>query len=216
MNPNKNECGFTLIELLMASLLGSLLIIAAFGMLYDSIRVADVLRSRAELNAAARESFDILLDGGISDGIEVIGLRGRPASALPLATDLTDIDLNDPVNNNFRVKLDTDTPGSAANLVGPTVVPQNITCRAAGNPIPACENRETLSVNGFLVGIPRIYSVRADLARDVIDPRNRRRTREIELTIGNPYILADTAEDVPTTQSLEVYRTIFQLNADID
>ena len=131
--------------------------------------------------------------------------------------DLTDIDLNDPVNNNFRVKLDTDTPGSAANLVGPTVVPQNITCRAAGNPIPACENSGTLSVNGFLVGVPRIFSVFPErLARDVIDSRSRSRTREIELTIGNPYILADTAEDVPTTQSLEVYRTIFQLNADID
>ena len=212
MTSNKSECGFTLIELLMASLLGSLLIIAAFGMLYDSIRIADVLRSRAQLNAAARESFDILLDGGISNGTDVVGLRGRPISTLPLVTDLSDIDLNDPANNNFRVKLDTDSPGSAAKLFGPTVVPQNVNCTAADNPIPACKSIGTLSVNGFLVGIPRIYS--RDQFRNVRDSNGIRRTREIELTIGNPYILADTADDVTTAQSLEVYRTIFQLNAD--
>ncbi len=212
MSPYKNDGGFTLIELLMASLLGSLLIIAAFGMLYDSIRIADVLRSRAQLNAAARESFNILLDGGISNGIEVIGLRGRPINSLPLVTDLSDINLNDPFNNNFRVRLDTDSPGSAAKLVGPTVVAQSVTCRAAGDPIPACQNRETLSVNGFLVGVPRIYAINKN--RDVLDSNNTRRTREIELTIANPYILADTVDDVTTAQSLEVYRTIFQLNAD--
>lgn len=212
MSPNKNDGGFTLIELLMASLLGSLLIIAAFGMLYDSIRIADVLRSRAQLNAAARESFDILLDGGISNGTEVVGLRGRSSATLPLVTDLSDINLNDPVNNNFRVKLNTDTPGSSANLVGPTVVAQSVSCRVAGDPIPACQDGGTLSVNGFLVGVPRISLVNP--IRDVSDSSNTRRTREIELTIANPYILADTAEDVPTAQSVEVYRTIFQLNGD--
>jgi prepilin-type N-terminal cleavage/methylation domain-containing protein len=210
MTPKASEAGFTLIELLMASVLGSLLMIAAYGMLYDSIRIADVLRSRVQLNAAARESFDILLNGGISDSTEVIGLRGRPIATMPNAAALSEINLKDPKDNNFRVKLEADAIGATAKLTGPTTVSQNVTCTASEIPIPACQNGITLAVNGYLGGAPRIHVNTPD--PDTRDIKNR--TREIELTLANPYLLSDTADDVTTAQSVEIYRTIFQLNGD--
>lgn len=202
-----SERGFTLLEVLMASVLGGLLIIAAFGMLYDSIGIADVLRSRAQLNAAARESFDILLDGGVSNNVldggvsnnvDVYGLRGRAAAPLPAA-------LNDIANNNYRVRLQDDitTPPTVA-LSGSTVVTHTVSCTAIGDPLPACIlGNENLAINGFLGGEPRVFSA----ARVVSN-----RTREIEITLANPYLL--NRPDATTAQSVEIYRTIFMLNGD--
>jgi prepilin-type N-terminal cleavage/methylation domain-containing protein len=208
MTPNASEAGFTLIELLMASVLSSLLMIAAFGMLYDSIRIADVLRSRVQLNAAARESFDILLNGGISDSTEVTGLRGR--NTIPDAALLSEINPADLNNSNFRVKLDS-ANGASASLRGPTTVSQKVTCTAPKTPIPACQNGITLAVNGYLGGAPQIH----ENTRRVSDRTGENdRTGEIELTLASPYLLSDTAEDVTTAQSVEIYRTIFQLYGD--
>jgi len=207
MTPKASEAGFTLIELLMASVLGSLLMIAAFGMLYDSIRIADVLRSRVQLNAAARESFDILLNGGISDSTEVTGLRGL--NTIPDASSLSEINPADLNNSNFRVKLDSANGGSA-RLTGQTTVSQKVSCTAAETPIPACQNGITLAVNGYLGGAPRIHKD----TRRIIDATGEIRTGEIELTLANPYLLSDVAEDVTTAQSVEIYRTIFQRYGD--
>jgi prepilin-type N-terminal cleavage/methylation domain-containing protein len=203
MTSKKSEGGFTLIELLMASLLGSLLIISAFGMLYDSIAIADVLRSRAQVNAAARESFSILLDGGISNGVIVHGLRGRAAHPEPAQNPV----LSDIANNNFRVRLvngQNPEPNPVGILLGPTVSPHNIRCNGEGSPIPACPNAgEVLAVNGFLAGELRIY----------FDHRSiNNKTRELEMTLTNPYTL--NRPDVTAIQSVEIYRTIFNLYAD--
>lgn len=191
--------GFTLLELLMASVLGSFLIIAAFGMVLDSIRISEVLVSRVQLNAAARESFDMLLFGGRTGGNEVAGLLSHDTQPSPADT------LSDIASGNYRLKLDDDDASFTATLSGQNVVPHDIACQAATNPIPACQGTETITMNGYLGGIPRF------------GPDSRRvnnRTSEIELTLATPYLLI--REDATTRQSTEVFRTIFTLNQDLD
>ncbi|MBT8002241.1 MAG: prepilin-type N-terminal cleavage/methylation domain-containing protein, partial [Rhodospirillales bacterium] len=133
MTTKDSERGFTLLEMLMASVLGGLLIIASFGMLYDSIGIADVLRSRAQLNAAARESFDLLLDGGVSNNVNIYGLRGRSAEPSQALSDIGD------VRPAYRVQLQDDitTPPTVA-LSGSTAVTHNVACTAINDPLPAC------------------------------------------------------------------------------
>lgn len=88
--PRTNQAGFTLLELMLASTLGLIVLISALGVLYDSANIADVLRSRASLNAAARESFDLLLDGGKSGTEEIFGLRGLEATPPAAELQVTD------------------------------------------------------------------------------------------------------------------------------
>ncbi len=197
--PRTNQAGFTLIELMLASTLGLILLIAALGILYDSVNIADVLRSKVSLNTAARESFDLLLDGGISGTQEIFGLRGLDATAVPLTSELQ-------VPDGFRVRLLTN--GAAVALEGPRTTPRNITCIAAGDPIPACGGAGALAVEGYLGGEPVLNDVPRSITDDGDDPR----TRELELTLFNPYLLGRA--DVTAQQAIEVYRTIFTLNLD--
>ena len=199
MTTKDSERGFTLLEMLMASVLGGLLIIASFGMLYDSIGIADVLRSRAQLNAAARESFGLLLDGGVSNNVNIYGLRGRSAEPSQALSDIGD------VRPAYRVQLQDDitTPPTVA-LSGSTAVTHNVACTAINDPLPACIlGNEILAINGFLGGEPRLFSTTRVVSG---------RTREIEMTLANPYLLS--RPNATTAQSIEIYRTIFMLNGD--
>jgi len=192
-----NQAGFTLLELMLASTLGLIVLIAALGILYDSANIADVLRSRVSLNTAARESFDLLLDGGKSGTQEIFGLRGLDANAVPLPSALE-------VPNGNRVRLLTN--GAAIALEGPRTAPRTITCIAANDPIPACAGAGPLAVEGYLAGTPVLNVARS------ITGGGANRTQELELTLFNPYLLGRS--DVTTQQSIEVYRTIFTLNLD--
>ncbi len=196
--PRTNQAGFTLIELMLASTLGLILLIAALGILYDSVNIADVLRSKVSVNAAARESFDLLLDGGISGTQEIFGLRGLDATAVP-----SDLELQ--VDDGFRVRLLTN--GAAVALEGPRTTIRNITCIAAGDPIPACGGAGALAVEGYLAGEPVL-----NVSRSITDDLGDNRTQELELTLFNPYLLGRA--DVTAQQAIEVYRTIFTLNLD--
>lgn len=204
MMKRTKQAGFTLIELMLASTLGLILLIAALGILYDSANIADVLRSRGELNAAARESFDLLLDGGVSGTQDIFGLRGLDATpvsgdfAVPAATALQ-------VAAGNRVRLLTN--GAAVALEGPRTTAATITCIAADDPIPACPGAGPLAVEGYLGGVPVL-----NVSRSITDGGGANRTQELELTLFNPYLLRRT--DVATQQSIEVYRTIFTLNLD--
>ena len=189
--PRTNQAGFTLIELMLASTLGLILLIAALGILYDSANIADVLRSRASLNAAARESFDLLLDGGMSGTDEIFGLRGLGAA--PPAVELQ-------VDDGNRVRLQTN--GATVALEGPRTTAGNITCIGANDPIPYCTASGPLAVQGYLGGIPVLNETRSV----------GNRTRELELILFSPYLLKRT--DVTAQQGIEVYRTIFTLNLD--
>lgn len=191
MKRRTREAGFTLIELMLASTLGLILLIAALGILYDSANIADVLRARISLNAAARESFDLLLDGGLSGTDEVFGLRG--VNTLPTPAELQ-------VAGGQRVRLLTG--GATVALEGPRAPTSTITCIAAGDPIPACAGAGPLTVGGFLGGEPVLNSNRSIASR----------TRELELTLFNPYIVGRS--DVTPQQAIEVYRTIFTVNLD--
>lgn len=196
--PHTRETGFTLIELMLASTLGLVLLIVALGILYDSANITDVLRSRASLNAAARESFDLLLDGGKSGTEDIVGLRGLNATAVPPAANLQ-------VAGGFRVRLLTN--GATVPLVGPQTTTSTITCVAAGDPIPACGAAGALAVNGYLAGEPVLNE-----SRIITDGGGAKRTRELELTLFSPYLLA--RPDVTAQRAIEKYRTIFTLNLD--
>lgn len=189
--PRANQAGFTLIELMLASTLGLILLIAALGILYDSANIADVLRSRASLNTAARESFDLLLDGGMSGTDEIFGLRGLDAAP-------PDTELEVPDGNRVRLL----TNGAAIALEGPRSTAGNITCNGANDPVPYCIAAGPLTVQGYLGGTPVLNGSRSIANR----------TRELELTLFNPYLLRRS--DVTTQQGIEIYRTIFTLNLD--
>ncbi len=187
------QAGFTLLELMLASTLGLIVLIAALGILYDSTNIADVLRARVTLNAAARESFDLLLDGGLSGTEEIFGLRGLSATTVPPAAELQ-------VTNGYRVRLLNN--GAAVALEGPRTTAATIPCIAAGNPIPACTGSGALTAEGYLGGPPVLNASRSI----------NNRTQELELTLFNPYLLRRS--DVTAQQAVEVYRTIFTLNRD--
>jgi prepilin-type N-terminal cleavage/methylation domain-containing protein len=195
MRKNRQR-GFTLIELMLASTLGLILLIAALGILFDSANIGDVLRARVSLNAAARESFDLLLDGGKSGTNEIFGLRGLAAP--PSASALWVADGN-------RVKL---TTGTAIPLEGPRTNASTITCSAAADPIPACAGPVLLTVEGYLGGEPVVNGG----ARSIKDGGMADRTQELELTLFSPFLLG--RKDTTTRQAIEVYRTIFTLNVD--
>lgn len=204
MPTTNNQAGFTLIELMLASTLGLILLIAALGILYDSANIAEIMRSRVSLNSAARESFDLLLDGGISETEEIFGLRGLDATpdsadfAVPAATDLQ-------VPDGHRVRLLTN--GAAVALEGPRATAGDVTCIAAGDPIPACGGAGTMAVRGYLGGAPVL-----NVSRSITDGDGANRTQELELTLFNPYLLR--RNDVAGRQGIEIYRTIFTLNLD--
>jgi len=191
MRRRARQAGFTLLELMLASTLGLIVLIAALGILYDSTNIADVLRARVTLNAAARESFDLLLDGGLAGTEEIFGLRGLGAA--PAAAELQ-------VTNGYRVRLLNN--GAALALEGPRTTAGTITCIAAGDPIPACAGAGALTVEGYLGGPPVLNASRSINSR----------TQELELTLFNPYLLRRS--DVTAQQAVEVYRTIFTLNRD--
>ena len=196
MTRRQSQAGFTLIELMLASTLGLILLVAALGILYDSADIADVLRSRANLNAAARESFDLLLDGGISGTREIFGLRGLHAA--PAATELQ-------VPGGQRGRLLNN--GATVALEGPRTAPATIACIAAGDPIPACTGAGAMTVQGYLGGAPVLSG-----ARGITDGGGADRTQEIELPLFNPSLLRRT--DVGSQRGIETYRTIFTLNRD--
>lgn len=189
--PRTRQSGFTLLELMLASTLGVVLLIAALGIFYDSANIADVLRSRVSLNAAARESFDLLLDGGFSGGDEVFGLRGLGTA--PPATELQ-------VSGGNRVRLLNN--GASTALEGPRAPPRTVACTGPEEPIPYCVGAGALAVEGYLGGEPVLNA-----ARSIAN-----RTRELELPLFNPYLVG--RRDVATQRASEVYRTIFMVNPD--
>lgn len=88
----KDQAGFTLIELLVASTVGLILMLSVGAVLSDTLRSADAISSRIDVNRHAREIFDILaLGGAVPDANTttqypaaialnfnyVFGLRGR-------------------------------------------------------------------------------------------------------------------------------------------
>ncbi|HRJ60203.1 MAG TPA: prepilin-type N-terminal cleavage/methylation domain-containing protein [Azospirillaceae bacterium] len=95
----QNQRGFTLIELLVASTTGLILMLSVGAVLSDTLRSADAISSRIDVNRHAREIFDILALGGavpnanttaqvpasLLDFNYVFGLRGRSNVGTPAA-----------------------------------------------------------------------------------------------------------------------------------
>jgi len=181
----------------MASTLGLVLLLSAFGILYDSIGFAEVMRTRAAMNAAARESLNLLLDGGLSGSDPQYGLRGLATA--PTASTL---------RTGNRVKLKTNADATVAELLGARIAATNITCAGDGDPITACTAAGTLSVDGYLGGDPTLY----ETTRSIPDGAGDKRTQELEIILFSAYNL--NRDDATTAQSIEVYRTIYTLNLD--
>jgi prepilin-type N-terminal cleavage/methylation domain-containing protein len=203
MKRRDNQAGFTLIELMVASTLGLILLIATLGILNDSANIADVLRSRISLNAAARESFDLLLDGGRSGTEDIFGLRGLESSAVPPSSSLQ-------VAGGNRVRIINN--GATVALEGPRTAAGTIPCAAADDPIPYCTAAGPLAVQGYLGGGPTLNTARS-IKDGVGVGIGAYRTQELELILFTPYLLG--RPDVTTQQVTETYRTIFMTNPDL-
>jgi prepilin-type N-terminal cleavage/methylation domain-containing protein len=63
--------GFTLIELMVAATLTLMLMTVISGVLFDSLRMAEILRGKLALNREAREIYDLLAFGGIRLGANI-------------------------------------------------------------------------------------------------------------------------------------------------
>lgn len=194
----KRQQGFTLIELMFASVLGFLLILPVFGLLFQSVDIAASLETKAKLNTQARETLDMLGDGvSHGGGVDVFGLRGSDVgffSADHIGRN-ADIGPDSYLNDQFVLE--------GGLLETAKISPINITCLGVGDPFPVCTGAGEITVNGYLYDDPGLYSITRSIGE---------RTRELEIEIID-YV--GVARDNTSLQNnREIYRTIYMFNRD--
>ena len=203
MKLSKRQQGFTLIEVMFASFLGFLLIIPVFGLLFQSVDIAASLESKAKSNAQARETLDMLGDGGyfgpMIDDAKVPGLRGMNVGDNPDAR-ITRTD--------YRIILNDGDGDTDSILESAKFTPFDITCKGPDDPLPDCEAAgEIIAVGGYVGEGPLLNPGRSISDGDLID-----RTREIEIKIIDPVGIA--RENTLLGNNWETYRTIYTFNRD--
>lgn len=196
MKLSKRQQGFTLVEVMFASFLGFLLILPVFGLLFQSMDIAASLETKAKLNAQARETLDMLGDGGIDGAIEVPGLRGMKASEY-IPGNITRVE--------YQIMLDDDGDPLTVDGLLETAkfTPFIITCQGDKDPLPDCAAAgDIINVNGYVGRDPELYLPRSISTR----------TREIEIMVIDPVGIA--RENTAFENNWETYRTIYTFNRD--
>lgn len=184
---------FTLVEVMFASFLGFLLILSVFGILFQSMDLAASLETKAKLNAQARETLDMLGDGG-NDGVnDVFGLRGMNVAEIP-----------GNMRDQYRIALSN----NGGTLETATFTLLTIMCEGAEDPLTDCVGTEPIDVKGYVEQL----NVNIANERNINDINTVIRTREIEIMIIDPVGIARKMN--PPRSNRETYRTIYTLNKD--
>jgi type II secretory pathway component PulJ len=192
------EAGFTLIEVMIAGTLSLLVLLPGYAMLKNTYRFADVVQSRFQQNAQARQVIELLGDGSAQFGVVanargfamVEGLRSR--SAIPTGWTLRQ-------SGQF-------TMTDSNNLVvsGDLVPSLTVQCSSAGVPIPDCTGAETRTVQGWLGRDPTLVT-------------SSGQTVGVGISITDPFRaqrLAKPSSSGPVGAATENYRTMFGLNVE--
>lgn len=192
------EAGFTLIEAMIAGTLSLLVLLPAYAMLNRTYRFADVIQSRSQQNAQARQVLELLGDGSAPFGTQtnargfamVEGLRSRPAM---------------PTGWTLRQASQFTMSDSNSLVVSGDQVPSfSVQCAGAGFPIPDCTGAETRIVQGWL-------------GRDPTLVQSSSSTVGVGISITDPFRaqrLASTPSSASVSGATETYRTIFGLNVE--
>ena len=212
-----DELGFTLIELLIASVLALVLMLTTTTILFQALEFADRQRLRPALNDKARETFELLGDGGCCDEFinndrygRLLGMRDRfsfdrDASSLGGAL------------NEYRLQLDDPIDFKILTVIGPQISQFTIKCRGDDDPVQGCGALgNTRTVRGYLARDPRLYvdtNSSGDTSDRSVDDDERgitNRTIETEFMLIQPY-QANRAR-FRSDEVRESYRTIFTFN----
>lgn len=192
------EAGFTLIEAMIAGTLSVLVLFPAYTMLNRTYRFADVIQSRSQQNAQARQVLELLGDGSAAFGTQtnargfamVEGLRSRPAI---------------PTGWTLRQASQFTMPDSNGMVVSGDQIPSfSVQCSGPGAPVPDCTGAETRNVQGWL-------------GRDPTLVQSSSSTVGIGITITDPFRaqrLPSTSSSASVSGATETYRTMFGLNVE--
>lgn len=178
----KDQSGFTLIELLVASTVGLILMLSVGAVLSDTLRSADAVSSRIDVNRHAREIFDIMALGGSVPGANttaqeaasllnfnyVFGLRGRsnvgtPSPPWTFPTQFM-VWNNGATNRHYRFALSVNSSapneGVAAavyRLLAEEIRPVTASCTDYNLPLAGCAaaGDTVADVRGFLRAEPQ-------------------------------------------------------------
>ena len=212
-----DELGFTLIELLISSVLALVLMLTTTTILFQALEFADRQRLRPALNDKARETFELLGDGGCCDEFtnndrhgRLLGMRDRfsfDREASSLGGTL----------NEYRLQLDDPIDFDILTPIGPQISQFTIECRGKDDPIQGCGVLGSFrTVRGYLARDPRLY-VDTDSGGNIsdrsVDDDERgikNRTIETEFMLIQPY-QANRAR-FRSDEVRETYRTIFTFN----
>ena len=195
--------GFTLIELMIASTITFLLALVCAALLQQSADLHAGVDARLKLNAHARQTFDVMGNGGAAasgiagtDGTRSIyGLRANYSA--PTGSS---------VREDYRLKW----ASNGLQVNGDTMAPVNVTCKAVAVPLPDCGAAgESKTVSGWLGANPALNAG----ARSVRNPiEGQRMTVETSITLTHPYWAPKTKTPAQATDS---YRNIFTMNREI-
>ena len=212
-----DELGFTLIELLIASVLALVLMLTTTTILFQALEFADRQRLRPALNDKARETFELLGDGGCCDEFTNNDRHGRLLGMRDRFSFDRDASSLGGVLNEYRLQLDDPIDFKVLTVIGPQISQFTIKCRGDDDPVQGCGVLgNTRTVRGYLARDPRLY-VDIDSSGDTsdrsVDDDERgitNRTIETEFMLIQPY-QANRAR-FRSDEVRESYRTIFTFN----
>lgn len=192
------DAGFTLVEVMIAGTLGMLLSLPAMEMLSRTYSVVAGIQARARQSQQARQILGLLGDGtsvigttANSRGFRVLeGLRGRRWDELPTTWTLRS------ASENGRFTMTQD----GLTLLGDTLGPIDVTCRAAAVPIPDCTGTGTRTVRGWLGANPVLIQ--------------SGRTVSVSIAVTDPYQARRSLYE--GSRVTETFRTRFTANAGRD
>ena len=212
-----DELGYTLIELLIASVLALVLMLTTTTILFQALEFADRQRLRPALNDKARETFELLGDGGCCDEFPNSDKHGRLLGMRDRFSFDREASSLGGVLNDYRLQLDDPIDFNILTVIGPRISRVTIECRGDDDPIQGCGVLgNTRTVRGYLARDPRLY-VNTDSSGNTsdrsVDDDERgitNRTIETEFMLIQPY-QANRAR-FRSDEVRESYRTIFTFN----
>ncbi|MGB0684175.1 MAG: PulJ/GspJ family protein [Magnetovibrionaceae bacterium] len=165
-----SQSGFTLIELMLGTFLGLLLMLAVFGVLYQSIGMADVLKTQVGLNREARQIFWLVTNGGKGDenALAMPGLRG----VNPSDNQGSNGETYGVTNASGRLQFSFDDGTDQDTLSSSRIAETTVNCRENSEPIETCVGTGTVLTQGHLAnqtsaaqtsGLDRVSQVTIEL-----------------------------------------------------
>lgn len=187
-----NQRGFTLIELMSVAAATGIIMLAGSAFMLRALAWHDEISAKIEMNRHARTTYELWAYGGrsASNGGDstknVYGFRGRKsapaASALRNSTGAVSY-----TNNSLTLRPDL-------------FATMTVTCKAAGNPIPACTGTSSKTVTGWLGADADLNSEGGSLGEGWV---------VVNFTITNPY---QAQRATAPAQFTDTYQTVFALN----